>query len=64
MTVEEDNEKLTEYRVGKVEEQLALIQTTLQEIQNNFNRRLPIWVSMFQGLLFLIIGGLIGNALK
>ncbi len=61
---EELNEELIEYRVNSIEKQLILIWNTLKEIESNFNRRLPVWVSMFQNLLFLIIGGLIGNALK
>lgn len=63
MTVEEKNEKLTEYRVSEIEKQLTLIWNTLQEIQNDFNKRLPVWVGMFHNFLFLLIGGMIGGIL-
>lgn len=61
-------EKDTRMLVDKMEKRLngnlERIWTTLDKIKDDVQKRLPVWLSMFHGFLFLIIGALIGYIAK
>lgn len=61
---EKDTRMLVDKMETRLNGNLERIWDTLDKIKDNVQKRLPTWVSMFHGFLFLIIGTLIGYIAK